>query len=463
MEVSKRMHNKQIGFIEALCVMLMVLGLLGTLIIGFKMSPHVPILMVITLLLFYGRLRGFSWDEIHDGIIEGIRPGIIPIIIFMLIGVLVATWMAAGTIPTIMVFGFHLLSARFFLPLVFIICGIVGMTVGSSFTTISTIGIALLGVGQLLHVNSALTAGAVVSGAFLGNNLSPLSDTTNLAAGLAEVNLYQHIKAMAAPAIPAAVISLLIYTWLGHNAQPVALHQLDQLTRALAQQFNLNWVTLLPAVWLLLTAWFKIPAIAALLSSAGVALLTMLNQPSMVFSGPAIDQLIMSGFQAHTGDRQLDTLLSRGGINGMLGSIALIILALTLGGLLIKYGIINQLIHRTEGVINTPAKLILMTTLSAVGINLLVGEQYLSIILPGETYKPLYKKLNVPAVMLSRTLDGGGAAVNSLIPWGVSGVFIAGTLGVSPLAYIPFAFYPYLEPLITVILGFFWHKRPVSR
>ncbi|HHW3687328.1 TPA: sodium:proton antiporter, partial [Enterococcus faecium] len=169
--------NKNISLKESIAVLIVLLALLGVLIIGFQLSPHIPILAAFMCLLFYGRFKKFTWDEIHDGIIKGITPGIIPILIFLLIGVLVASWILSGTIPTIMVYGFKLVSVRFFLPTAFLVCAIVGVTVGSSFTTISTIGIAFLGIGHLLGFNDAMTTGAVVSGAFLGNNCSPLSDT----------------------------------------------------------------------------------------------------------------------------------------------------------------------------------------------------------------------------------------------------------------------------------------------
>lgn len=175
---------------ESLIIMMVMFGILGTMIIGMKMAPQVPILFVFTLLMFYGHFRGVSWDKIFDGITAGIQPGIIPILIFMMIGLLVSSWLASGTIATIMVIGFQILSVKFFLPTVFVICGLVGITVGSSFTTVSTMGIAFMGIGHILGFSDAVTAGAIVSGALLGNNLSPLSDTSNLTTGLTKVNLW---------------------------------------------------------------------------------------------------------------------------------------------------------------------------------------------------------------------------------------------------------------------------------
>lgn len=439
---------------EALVILIAMLSILGVLIIKFQITPHIPILMVFTLLMFYGKLRGYSWDEIHNGIVEGIKPGIIPIIIFLLIGVLVATWIAAGTIPTIMVYGFKIISVKYFIPTTFLLCALVGITVGSSFTTISTIGIALLGIGHILDFPAALTAGAIVSGAFLGNNLSPLSDTTNLASGLAKVDLYEHIKSMAQTALPSALIAFVFYLMMGSGTKVNAVNSIQNMSHILQSNFDISFWSILPVLVLFIFAWFKIPAIPSLLTSSLVAVVVTLLRHVQQLSLKEICNMLMSGYVSHTGNRQIDGLLSRGGIESMLNSAALIILALALGGLLIKFQVITTLINQIQGFVNTPGKLIMMTILSSVGINFLVGEQYLSVILPGETFKTAYDKLGLNRKYLSRTLSAGGSAVNSLVPWGVSGIFISGTLGVNPLEYVKFATYSYVEPIMTVIIGF---------
>ena len=258
--------NKNISLKESIAVLIVLLALLGVLIIGFQLSPHIPILAAFMCLLFYGRFKKFSWDEIHDGIVKGITPGIIPILIFLLIGVLVASWILSGTIPTIMVYGFKLVSVRFFLPTAFLVCAIVGVTVGSSFTTISTIGIAFLGIGHLLGFNDAMTTGAVVSGAFLGNNCSPLSDTTNLAAGIGGVNLFEHIAGMRYTDFPAFVLSLLFYTILGQNSHSADLASINEMIQNMKASFWISPWTLIPLVILFGGAIKKIPAIPTLLA-----------------------------------------------------------------------------------------------------------------------------------------------------------------------------------------------------
>ena len=434
----KKIETKKVSFVESLTILLLLLATLGYLIIFQKLSPHVPILFVFMLLLFYGRIKRFSWDEIQNGIISGISSGIVPIIIFILIGVLVSTWIMSGTIPTIMAYGFKIISVKFFLPTVF--------------TTISTMGIAFLGIGHILGFDNAITAGAIVSGAFLGNNISPLSDTTNLAASIGEVNLFTHIMNVMWTVIPGFVISFLGYMFIGTPNGNGNLNSLDEMIKTLNSSFHISIITLLPLVFLFLFAWKKIPAIPTLLVGSTIAIiLSIINDPSLTVQ--KISNTVMNGYVAHTGDQNLDNLLSRGGIMSMLGSACLIILALALGGLLIKFEIVSTLINRIKYFVNNAPKLIGLTALSSIIINILVGEQYLSIILPGKTFKDSFESLGLSKKYLTRTLADAGTAVNAIIPWGVSGTFIMGALKVSTLAYFPYAFFPLLCPIITMLLG----------
>ncbi len=453
--------NKNISLKESIAVLIVLLALLGVLIIGFQLSPHIPILAAFMCLLFYGRFKKFSWDEIHDGIVKGITPGIIPILIFLLIGVLVASWILSGTIPTIMVYGFKLVSVRFFLPTAFLVCAIVGVTVGSSFTTISTIGIAFLGIGHLLGFNDAMTTGAVVSGAFLGNNCSPLSDTTNLAAGIGGVNLFEHIAGMRYTDFPAFVLSLLFYTILGQNSHSADLASINEMIQNMKASFWISPWALIPLVILFGGAIKKIPAIPTLLAGSTAALvLSFIHEKSLTI-GKAAD-ILMNGYVAHTPDPKLDELLSRGGIMSMLGSASLILLALALGGLLIKYLIVETIVQELKEKMDRPSRLVGFTALSCIGVNLIVGEQYLSIILPGETFKRSFDEVGLSKNYLTRTLADSGATVNSLVPWGVSGTFIMGTMKVSALHYLPFAFFSILAPVFTIIGGFLLNRRHVK-
>ncbi|WP_422389710.1 Na+/H+ antiporter NhaC [Candidatus Enterococcus dunnyi] len=447
------MKKYRVNFNEAAFLLITLVVMIGVSIIGFNIPAHVALLLAIGYLMVFAVYKKFSWDFIHEALVEGVSSGIIPIVIFILIGALISVWIAGGTIPTIMVLGFSFLSVKYFVPTVFFVCGIVGGAVGSSFTTVSTIGIAFLGMGSLIGVDPALTAGAIVSGAFLGNSISPLSDTVNLAAAIAEVDLFDHLKNTYKTALPAAVISAIYFfvTGLRYDGA-LDSHSIHEIVSTLNEHFNISVVSLIPLALLFICAWKKIPAIPTLLASIGTSLLLMFfTTPHVSLVETAM--MLQNGFVSETGNIQVDELLTRGGIQSMMWSVSLIILALSLGGLLVKMEIIDCLLQRFEKAIDSRRKLILITMLSSIGINVLIGEQYLSIILPGKSFINKFKEKKVPLTSLSRGLNDAGSVVNPLIPWGVSGVFISGTLGISTIEYLPYAVFCYLLPILSCFIA----------
>ncbi|KRK96726.1 Na+/H+ antiporter NhaC [Companilactobacillus futsaii] len=456
MKKSER-DKPNIGVFESIIVVITILFILGYLIIFSGQSPQVPLLISVVALMLYGIIRGFNWDEIVGAIEDGIKPGVIPLMIFLLIGVLIATWIYSGTIPTIMYFGFKIISVKYFLPTVFIVCSLVGITCGSSFTTVSTMGIAFIGIGSALKINPGITAGAIISGAYFGANVSPLSGTTNLSAGVGEIDIYEHIKSLIWTDLPVWGVALIGYTLLGFGHKDVSLMKITVMTQQLSNGFWISFWTILPIILLLVLAWLKVPAVPSLaFGSFFAVIIGWLHHPIKLNT---LANYIMSGYVARTGSRTMDALLSKGGINSMLSSLALIIFALSLGGLLIKFHIIGSLIDGLGRFVNTAGKLVLMTAITCIGVNFLVGEQYLSVILPGESFKSSFDKMDLPRTRLTRTLNDAGAAVNSIIPWSVSGVFIQGALQVSPAKYIPYSFFPLFVPIFTVLVGFILEHR----
>lgn len=448
----------KLTFLESLIIMLVMFGLLGTMMIALKMTPQIPILLAFTLLMFYGRFRGFTWNELQDGISEGIKPGIIPMIIFIMIGVLVSAWSMSGVIPTIMVYGLELLNVRFFLFTVFVSCCLVGIIVGSSFTTISTLGIVFMGIGQVMGINVALTAGSIVSGALFGNNMSPLSGTTNLSTGIAGVNnVFDHIKTISHTALPSAIITAIIFLIAGHTSANPDMSSVHHIINALNSNFFISPWMLIPIAVLIFCAIIQIPAIPTLLSGSITAIIMhiFIDHPSI----KTISDQIMNGFQLNSPDKKINAIVSGGGITSMLSSISLILVALTLGGVLLKMGVVDNLIGKLASQVNTPGKLILTSMISAIGVNFLVGEQYISIILPGTTFRDNFKEQGIQPEYLSRVLASGGADINALVPWGVTGIFISGVLGVSPVVFISCAFYVWMNPLLTVIFAFVFGKN----
>lgn len=459
--------TKKIEFKESVVILLLMLIILGISVIGLGLSPQVPVLTVIALLMFWLALRHVSWDDIMKGITEGISTAIVPIFIFLLIGTLIAVWIQAGIIPSLMVLGFHLISARFFVPSVFIVCSLVGLAIGSGFTTVSTVGIALFGMGSTLGVNPALTAGAIISGAVFGDKMSPLSDSTNLSAAIAEADLFDHIKNMMWSTIPAFIVSLIVFFFLGQANKAASLASISTVTNTLTTHFSVSWWAALPIILMFVCAWKKIPAIPTLFLNIMVSIVMIfIETPHMPISKVAT--LIESGFVSKTGNQAVDTLLTRGGISSMMTTVSLIIMTLALGGILMHMGIIESAMKPLIEKLNKPGKLITATICAGIGVNLFVGEQYLSVILPGNAFKPAFKRIGLAPVALSRTLEDGGSVINYLIPWGVAGSFVASTLGVPVLKFLPFTLFSLFSPIFSIFSGFTgiglnWQKHPAKK
>lgn len=443
--------KKKVSFTESLIILAVLLIILGLAVIKFGLSPEVPVLFTVLLLTFWAKFRGFSWQEIQDGIKEGIGVAIIPIFIFILIGALIGLWIQAGIIPSIMVLGFKLINGSFFIPSVFVVCSIVGIAIGSGFTTISTVGIALFGIGASMNANPALVAGAIISGAVFGDKMSPLSDSTNLSSAVAESELFAHIKNMMWSTIPAFFISLILFWILGNSGQ-MDLTKIEKTSQILQSHFTISWWAIVPIILMLLCAWKKVPAIPTLfINITATVIMIFIENPS--YSVKSLDNLIMNGFVAKTADSSVNALLTRGGISSMMGTVALIISTLSLGGMLMKFEIVQSAMEPLVKHLKKPGRLITVTILSGICINLFVGEQYLSVILPGRAFKPAYDKISLSPLALSRVLEDGGSVINYLIPWGVAGSFAASTLGVPVLAFIPFTFFSLLSPLFSILSG----------
>lgn len=417
------------------------------------LSPETPVLTVIAILILIAKLHSADWEKIHQGIKEGISTALIPIFIFILIGILIAVWIKAGIIPALMVVGFKLISVKFFVPSVFLVCALVGASIGSGFTTISTIGIALFGMGITMNMNPALVAGAILSGAIFGDKTSPLSDSTNLASAISGTDLFAHIKNLMWTTIPALLISLVVFVFIGQGKTEPDFAKIDATMKILSQNFSISWVAAIPVILMFLCAWFKIPAIPTLFINIAVSTgIILVNDPHISLKGLAA--LMETGYVAHTKNEAVNALLTRGGISNMMGTVSLIITTLALGGLLMELGIIQTAMEPLIQRLNRPGKLVLSTILAGIGINLFVGEQYLSVILPGRAFKDAFDRVGLAPLALGRVLEDGGSVINYLIPWGVAGSFAASTLGVPVLEFLPFTLFALLSPILSVISGY---------
>ncbi|EMF0067125.1 Na+/H+ antiporter NhaC [Enterococcus hirae] len=441
------------SFKEAVFVLLVIVASIAIGVVGLKLSPNITILAAIGMIMLYAVVKRYPTEWLHEGIINGIKPGIIPIFIFILVGALIAVWIQAGIIPTLMVIGFKLISVKWFVPSVFVVCAIVGSAVGSAFTVMSTIGIAFFGIGTTLGINPALVVGSIVSGAVFGDKMSPLSESTNLAAAIVDADLFKHIKHMMWSTVPAFVVSFFLFMVLGHTNRETSLTAIREVTDILEANFTISFWSLIPLFLMLLCAWKKVPAILTILLNIAVAVgMIFIQNPQTSLSGLAT--VIESGFVATTGNQQIDSLLSRGGIESMMPTVSLIILTLSLGGLLIEFGLISTVMDVVSKKMTNTPKLIFTTLMTSIGVNLFIGEQFLSVILPGNAFKETYQKAGLDPTVLGRTLEDGGTVINYLVPWGIAGSFVASTFGIPTLTYLPFVFFSLLSPVFSMVSAF---------
>lgn len=444
------MKKNQPSLIEASLILGFIIASISIGVIVLKITPSIAILFAIAVTMIYALAKKIPFERINEGFVNEVKPGIIPIFIFLLVGALIAIWIQAGIIPTLMVYGFKLISVKWFVPSIFIVCAIVGSAVGSAFTVMSTIGIAFFGIGITLGIHPPLIVGAIASGSIFGDKMSPLSESTNLAAAIAEVDLFKHIQHMMWSTIPAFMVSLLLFAVLGVQNEQVELVEIAKVTAVLEANFSISLWAFLPILIMFLCAWKKIPAILTIIINVGVGILFILVQtPDTSFL--EIANHIESGFISQTGNEQIDFLLSRGGLMSMMPTVALIILTLSLGGLLMETKLIETVMNLVATKLKSNAGIIIASLLTAIGVNFFIGEQFLSVILPGNAFKEVYKKNKINLLVLSRSLEDGGTVINYLIPWGVAGSFVAGTFGIPTLAFLPFVFFSLLSPVFSVL------------
>lgn len=443
---------QNISLREALLLTFIVLGTMSAAIIFLGAPPHIPLLLSLLILIIYGLAKGLTYSSLETGITEGAKVGISAALLFFFIGILIASWMVGGTIPTLIYAGFHLVTPQFYLAIVFVVCAIVGVGVGSSLTTVGTVGLAFIGVSEAVDVSLAMTAGAIVSGAFFGDKMSPLSDTTNMASSIVKVDLFDHIKNMMWTTGPAFLIALILFAIISPSIETANFSQMEFFQQGLLDTGLIHWYSaVIPLLILFIFSIRKAPALLALAAGSISALLISLfhNTPN----AKSLFDTLFTGFVSETGVEEIDTLLSRGGVESMLSTIGIVLLALSLGGLLFTLGIIPRLLASIEGMLKKVSSVITASALTAIGVNFLVGEQYLSILLTTETYQAQYKKVGLSTINLSRVAEDAGTVVNPLIPWSVCGVFITSVLGVSTISYVPFAFFCLLCPVLTILFG----------
>ncbi|SHJ91149.1 Na+/H+ antiporter NhaC [Tepidibacter formicigenes] len=420
----------------------------------YEASPHIPLIGASVIAALVAIYSGYTWCEIEKGILKSINMGMQAILILMIIGTIIGTWILSGVVPTMIYYGLELLSPSIFLVATAIICAVVALSTGSSWTTAGTVGIALLGVGKGLGIPDYMVAGAIISGAYFGDKMSPLSDTTNLAPAMAGTNLFDHVKHMLYTTGPSFIIALILYGIIGikYSGGNVNTDSINLILNTLNNNFNINLFLLLPPLLIIALVIFKVPAIPGLIGGSVLG-----GVFAVIFQNASLESIINSahyGFTSNTGIQIVDDLLTRGGLDSMMWTVSLIICALTFGGILENTGMLEAIAESILKLAKGTGSLILITILSSLFTNLVTGDQYLSIVVPGRMYKNSYRKRKLHPKNLSRTLEDAGTLTSPLIPWNTCGAYMWTTLGVHPFAYLPYAFLNLINPLIAIIYGY---------
>ncbi|WP_019228823.1 Na+/H+ antiporter NhaC [Sedimentibacter sp. B4] len=445
-------EQKQPTFRFAFLVMiLIVITLMGGLIF-LKVDPHVLLITDIIIASFAAIRMGYKWDYVVECMANGVNKAMQTLFFFFLIGMAIGAWILSGTVPALISYGFNILNPTFFLPTSLIICSITALATGSSWSTAGTVGIALMGIGAGLGIPAPITAGMIVSGSYFGDKMSPLSDTTNLAPAIAGTNIYSHISAMLYTTVPSYVIALIIYTVLGlkYSVATLDYQNINFIQNAIEGMFNINIIVFIPLIVVLAASLLKFPAIPGMMSGIIVSIpISMLIQDASLAD---VINALNYGYASESGIEMVDALLTKGGIQSMMWTFSLAVIALALGGVLSGTGVFNSIVLKIMEYIKEPKYLPAATILTCIAVNLTMAEQYVSIVVTGELYKGAYEKAGLQPRMLSRCLEEGGTLTSSLIPWNTCGAVMFAALGVSATQYAPYAIINWLNPLLGMIL-----------
>lgn len=417
-------------------------------------TPHIPLACGILITGLFMKLRGRDWQGMEDRFLKVIKIGLPAMIILMGVGMLIGSWIIAGTVPTILYYGFSIFSPSSFLFSVCIICAIISVATGTSWGTVGTVGLAMMGIGMGLGIPAHFTGGAIVSGAFFGDKMSPLSDTTNLTPAAAGVELWDHIKGMLPTTLPAMVTALAIYAWIGmgYGDDSIDLSSIQALQTNLADNYNLSVITLLPALVVVAAAVMKMPAIPTVLGGVVVASLIAFFMQGVGVS--EIFSVLQNGYVSETGFEVVDKLLSKGGVMSMTWVITLTIFALGFVGSLEHYGTLKAIMAKIDQAVKSRIGLILTTYASVLGVGTIIGDVYTTLVLPGRLLKDKYQEMGYKRTTLTRSIEDSGTLLSPLIPWNMGGSFVAATLGIATLTYAPFAFACWLSPLFGLLWAF---------
>ncbi|RTR02982.1 Na+/H+ antiporter NhaC [Halomonas nitroreducens] len=435
-------------------------------------GPAQIVLLVGTLLAAgFGVKNGYRWKSIEAGLADGIYVAIPAMLILLTVGSLIGIWILAGTVPAMIYYGLELVSPSYFYASCCLLCALVSLSIGSSWSVAGTIGLGLIGIAEGFGLSLPIAAGAIVSGAYFGDKMSPLSDTTNIAPAAVGADLFAHIRQMMWTTLPSIGLALVAFLVLGLDSS-TDMHTPEQITamrEGLASQFNLGPHLLIPVLVLLGLSVARMPALPAVSIGAGVGVIfAVLYQQEAVFqflgsdSIPTLEALVkgvwtvlFDGYVSDSGNASIDALLSKGGMSSMLTTLWLVISAMAFGGVIERLGMLDRLVASLVAGASTAGSLVIRCIATCFVSNLVTGDQYLSVTLPGRMYKAEFQRRNLASVNLSRATEDGGTITSPLIPWNSCGAYMAATLGVATLSYLPFVFFNLINVGLAITYAFF--------
>ena len=452
--------KKEPSFLLALTpILVMIVGLaLG---VGYMKLKVEPIILIAALVAGGIAWRlGYSWSELQEGVIEKISSSLPALMILWAVGLLIGSWVFSGTIPMIIYYGVDLISPQYLVLTAFVIAAIISTVTGTSWGSAGTVGVAIMGIAQGLEVNLAATAGAVVAGAYFGDKLSPLSDTTNLAPIAAGSELYEHIRHMFYTTIPATIVAIAAYLFFGSAAASSGANVSESvlaLQGQLDKIFHWNIILLLPVLFVLAGSVLKWPTIPVMIiASLFSVLLGVIIQGFSLKNGFIS---VMTGFNVTMSgvemefSKDITKLLNRGGVSSVNSTTILVICAMGFAGIISKTGMLTKVLHTIMARVKSTAGVIISTIGSCLTVAFVTGSSYLSILIPGEMFKDFYKEKNLAAKNLSRTLEDSGTVIVPLIPWSAAGAYMTATLGVPTAEYLPWAILNYMGVVFAIILA----------
>ncbi|MDJ0915557.1 MAG: Na+/H+ antiporter NhaC [Desulfobacterales bacterium] len=442
-------------FWEALISIIGLVLFISLAIVRYESDPHVPILIGVLIAAIIGLRAGFTWKEIETGMLNGITNSLQAIVILAIIGILIGVWILSGVVPTMLYYGLKILHPKIFLPATLIICSITSLATGSSWGTSGTIGIALIGIGAGLGFPLPVVAGAVLSGAYFGDKMSPLSDTTNMAPAMVGTDLYTHIKHMIYTTGVSYGLTLVIEFVLSffYGGGQANLENVNQILTGIDAQFNVNPLMLIPPALVMLLAFRKIPAVPGIvvgIISAGIL--------GALLQGNTFGKLLSaaySGYVSNSGVEAVDNLLTKGGFESMMYTVSLVICAMMFGGIMEKTNQLRVVVRVILKKAQSTGSLITSTILTAIGANLILCDQYMAIVMTGKMYSQSYVDQGLHPKNLSRAIEDSATVTANLVPWNSGGAYQAATLGVPTIAYLPFNFFCWLTPIVSIIYGWF--------